>query len=599
MNKRWIHLALSALLLTGIGAGTTSASAAETSTGGKVSLTEAFEDTVIVPYDYQGKVFVRGVKTDIWGDYDIVQKNNRVMVPIRLMGTLADYFGSAYGSWQTDWKAEQPDEVLLRNGAGTRTVKFKVGEKTMWIGQESRTIDVAPQKIDGRIVLPLRSVAEALDTRIEWLDGLIVMGGEPVAAQHPQTISLIAPIKEQLADPRIRPELVDSEKLMIPLTKSGTASYYWGTSYLPDGGAKETLYRQNSGEKEGHIVSLPGNPSLSAAKLSGDELFFLTQTESGTGLYAYDLDKGESRRVADVAKWDPTWGWLEDVRRIDNNLYVNLHYGDLTMGNETLYRLEGGKLVEVASAKSFIDYKLDDSALYAMDFQLMNDMRDNLTRYDRQSGARTVLGEPGYAYGVNRVISEDSVSHATRPSMVVRDQAVYALGYDEQDPKDATAVYRIDGKGRSHTRLTGPADDFWLVGETLYYLDSEDGLLKAAGLQGGASRTVIDKPVRDVRYADGSFYYTIPSSKGAETGILYQYIIASGLLKQRSELPVTEYAVSGSGLYYIQQGYAPGLFKVTADGRNVRLVADNVRTIAASEDGVVYNLMYETGVFAN
>ena len=514
------------------------------------------------------------------------------MVPIRLMGSLAGHITDTDGMWQADWSAERPDEVVLRNGNLGLSIKFTVGERTMVVGQEKRTLDVAPQRIGDRIVLPLRGAAEALNTRIEWLDGLIVMSEEP-----PQTAGLVSRIKEQLSDARSRVDWVNFEQVLYPLTTIGSNVYYTATTDAASG--SRSLYKRNVGQQTGRSIALPGRPELWTAKLVGQELFFLTQTEQGTSLQAYHLANESLRKISDIADWDPTWGWLGEIRYVDEDLYVILHYGDVTMGSDTLYLAKDGSLEEVTSAKSFINYAFDDAFLYATDFRFMYGIEDNLFRVDKTTGERRDVGVPEYAYGVIREYSPTAESYRHHEALYIRDGIVYALGYLGEERQDVAAVYRIDTDSRTHTKLTGHAEDFWLIDEQIYYIDAEDGYLKVIGKDGGESTTVLDVQMKNVQYVDGSFYFTKPSHPGAITGVLHQYFVGQSLLKQRSELPVSSYEVSRAGLFYIQQGYDPGLFKVGADGRSTRLANDNVHSTALSNDGIVYTLVYEQGIFSS
>ncbi|WP_157272781.1 copper amine oxidase N-terminal domain-containing protein [Paenibacillus daejeonensis] len=594
----WRRVAGTLSLCVGLTVGLVSVSAEENV--GKKTLPEAFDQSVIVPYDYQGKAFVNGVKTDIWGEYEIVQRQGRVMVPIRLMGTLAGHITDSDGMWQADWSAERPDEVVLRNGNLGLSIKFTVGERTMVVGQEKRTIDIAPQRIGDRIVLPLRSAAEALNTRIEWLDGLIVMSEEPIDLVHPQTSGLVSRVKKQLVDARPRLDWSSEGQMLNPLTMVGSTVYYTGIKDANSGSWH--LYKRGVGQQTGELITLPGNPQLGTAKLVGQELFFLTQTEQGTSLYAYHLGNESIRKISDVANWDPTWGWLGEIRYIDGELYVILHYGDNTMGSDTLYLAKDGRLEEVTWAKSFINYAFDDAFLYATDFRFMYGMENNLFRVDKATGERSDVGVPEYAYGVIREYSPTAESYRHHEALYIRDGIVYALGYLGEDRQDVAAVYRIDPESRTHTKLTGHAEDFWLIDEHIYYVDGVDGFLKAVDKDGGESWIVLNMQMKNVQFVDGSFYFMKPSHPDASTGVLYQYFVgqfvAQNLLKQRSELPVSSYEVGKSGLYYIQQGYDPGLFKVGADGRSTRLVSDNVHSTALSDDGIVYTLAYEKGIFS-
>ncbi|MBW4840081.1 MAG: copper amine oxidase N-terminal domain-containing protein, partial [Paenibacillaceae bacterium] len=173
MRKKFILLLLTACL----GLGTAGVHAAEeggNQGSGSKSLKEAFSELAIIPYDYQGKAFIQGRKTDIGGDYEVVQRNGRVLVPIRLMGYLAEHTtGTNQGYWNIVWNAKTPDDVLLQNLSLKRTVKFKVDSTTMLLNGKSVKLDVPPQMIGGRVMLPLRDAATALGKRIDWLDGLI------------------------------------------------------------------------------------------------------------------------------------------------------------------------------------------------------------------------------------------------------------------------------------------------------------------------------------------------------------------------------------------------------------------------------------------
>ena len=196
---------------------------------GKKSLDQVFEKTVIVPFDYHEKVFLHGKKTDVYGDYKLYQKNGRVLVPIRLMGYLADQVDPDGGYWQVTWDSQKPNDVILSNYQLQKTVKLKVNNKTMYINNEPKTLDIAPQKIGGRIVLPLRSTAEALGKNIDWLNGLIILGNEPLDLQNPQTLEIAERIKGQLADKR---KEVDFEKRVNPIAKYENTVYYIKTRYL-------------------------------------------------------------------------------------------------------------------------------------------------------------------------------------------------------------------------------------------------------------------------------------------------------------------------------------------------------------------------------
>lgn len=53
---------------------------------------------------------------------------------------------------------------------GTATVKLVVGEKTAYVGGKPVTLDVAGKMINGRTMVPLRFIGEALGARVDWND---------------------------------------------------------------------------------------------------------------------------------------------------------------------------------------------------------------------------------------------------------------------------------------------------------------------------------------------------------------------------------------------------------------------------------------------
>ncbi len=561
----------------------------------KKPLDEVFDQTVIVPFQYQGKAFVNGQKIDVFGDYSIVHRDGRVLVPIRLMGFLATQVDYKQGSWEASWQAQRPDEVLLTNAKQKKTIKFTVNDKTMLVNNVPHKMDVAPQSVNGRIVLPLRSAAEALGKQIDWLDGLILMGEEPIHLQHPKTKAITPSIKAQLEDKRQR---VDYEKVVSPLTKLGNASYYVKRTYHATG-VTETLMKREDGKQEAATLKLPSGAGLSDAQLVGQELFYIATVDDQGTLYAHDLQKNQSRRIAEIGTWDPTWGWLGEVQYVDGQLYVILHRGDNTMGGESLYRMVNGEAQRVADAKSFNNYVIDGQELYAAYFHPMFDPGNNLIRTDMATGQETALGQPGYAYGINRTISEESVGYRTVHGLYISGGYLYTLGYLESDPKDVSAVYRIDLKDQSQVKLTGHASEFWMAGDQIYYIDAAAGNLKAVGADGGNDRTLVQQRVMNVRLHDGSLYYTVNAEGAAsEVGVLYQYKTATGQQLKRSDKSVASYYIGKSGLYYVSKGYAAGLYRAEPDGRNVRLVNDNIEWAVISDAGVTYTLTYEEGIFA-
>ena len=254
----------------------------------KKSLVEAFDEAVIVPYPYQGKVFIKGVKRDVYEDQHIVKRNSRIMVPIRLMSYLASEIEGDGSQWEAIWHAQKPKVVLLKNNKLHKTILFTVNNKSMLVNNKPKVMDVAPQQVNGQIVLPLRSAAEALGAHIDWLDGLIVISKEPINLQHPQTNAIKERILAELEDPR-KPISYPNKSIDL-LAKSRNKLYFVRTAY-GEMDTTYTLFQRMEGESKETQIPLPGKPILSGAKEVGDQLIFISLEKGEGTLYAYDLAK--------------------------------------------------------------------------------------------------------------------------------------------------------------------------------------------------------------------------------------------------------------------------------------------------------------------
>jgi hypothetical protein len=563
----------------------------------KNSLDEAFDEAVIIPYPFQGKAFINGVKRDVYGDQHIVKRNSRIMVPIRLMSYLASEVEGGGSQWEAIWNAQKPNEVLLRNVKLYKTIQFTVNNKTMLVNNKPKVMDVAPQQVNGQIVLPLRSAAEALDAHIDWLDGLIIISQEAIDLHHPQTTAIKARILAELEDPRL--PIAYPNKSIDLLAKSGEKLYFVRTAYGGEMDNTYTLFQRMEGERKEKQILLPGKPILSDAKLVDDQYIFIS-VEKGEGtLYAYDLAKNLISKIAPIGPWDSREGWLGDVRYIDKEWYVILHVGDMTMGGESIYTIENGLLRELVSGKYFITVEKYGEYLYVEDFNFMSDSTRNIKQIDIKTGQAKAIGQPDYTYGVYREITDEGTSYNySQSSFYMKDDYLYTIGYKDNDPKDTGAMYKINLKDQSQMKLTDATMQFWMIEDKIYYIDAASGTLKMLDTAQGVVKTIVDQKVLNVRLHQGSFYYTVNAKAIAdEAGVLYEHQIASGRNKKRSEHPVTTYYVGSSGTYYTGEGYEPGLYRINPDGSSTRLVKGNIRTMIVKEDGVAYTLTYERGIY--
>lgn len=569
-----------------------SAAAAPAPSSQKQPLPQVFDQLVIIPYPFQGKALVNGKKTNVGGNDRIADRSGRVFVPIRLMADLINKVDNYHDFWQTNWHASHPKDVILSNGQLHKTIHFTVGSQMVTVNGKPQSMDDAPQKIGGRIMLPLRSASEALGKHIDWLDGLILLGNEAVDLQNPQTITAVKPIKSELNDSRKPADL----HALTPVAKVGNTIYYT-KSVVTKTGILDELYRRTGDGKEIRIA-IGGDPMLANARQVNGVLYFLGKQNKNVELDAYHFSDNRLSKVASIGAWDEMGVYLSDVRMMDHTLYFIVHRGDATLGEDTLYKVDQGNLSKVAGDHAFIQYVLEGDRLYAMNFTPMNSAENNLQAFDLKTGKPINVGVPGFAYGILRKVSERETSYQENPMLVYRGGYLYALGFRNSDVKDEGGVYRIDPGNRKQIKLTPPARQFWIQNNVLFYIDADTGYLVKADLDGSHPKTLIRRQVVKAKFDSGSIYYTA-NSHSTESGLgqLYQYHLSSGKDIQLSDRGVSNFDVETSGVYYTARGYRPGIYKVNAKGNNEALVQDDINAAVYSESGAVYTLMYRNGIF--
>ncbi|OPX89629.1 MAG: hypothetical protein A4E53_01444 [Pelotomaculum sp. PtaB.Bin104] len=109
----------------------------------------------------ESKYTVNGVEKTM--DVAPYIQNDRTYLPIRF---------AAYAAGVTDsniiWNGEEQSVLLIK---GDRVVKLTVGSTTMLINGVPFLMDVAPENVDpGRVMLPVRWVAQALGCDVQWDD---------------------------------------------------------------------------------------------------------------------------------------------------------------------------------------------------------------------------------------------------------------------------------------------------------------------------------------------------------------------------------------------------------------------------------------------
>ena len=556
---------------------------------GKKPLDEVFDSAVVVPFDYHDKVFIKGQKTDLYTTYKIFQKNGRVLVPVRLMGYLVGEMDRGNGYWESYWNPQKPDDVIISNNQAHKIIKFKVNSNVMYINNEPKTLDVPLQKLEGRLVLPLRSISEALNKKIEWVNGLIVISNELIDVKSPQTLKVAKKIKARLVDSR---KDVAYEKQVTLLTIYGDIVYFSKSKIIGNRDVGELF--KKAGNQQEFKVALPGEEDLRNSKVINNELYYISKNNGKSELYVFNFTNNKSRKLCALGQWNPEDGWLGNIKYINNELYIILHTGDVTMGSDALYKVENGQLKEITGAKSFINFDVADGYFFYTDFGMFS-TADNFFKVNMKTGQKEGIGENGFSYGIFR----EGGSYTGNSALFIKDGYIYTLGYKESDPKAKSAVYKISLTDKTQIQLTQPAKGFWLVNNAIYYLDLSTGYIAMVDLQGNNKKTIIDKRIVDVKFYNGDIYYTAcqDSNTDAKSGTLYKYNINNGQKIKLSEQSASEFYVGKAGVFYKSDGYDLGLYKIDAKGKGVCLVADMINTALLTDAGLVYTLRYVEGVY--
>lgn len=109
----------------------------------------ALENDVIVNLD--------GEKLNF--DVSPVIESGRTMVPFR---KIFEELGCSV-SYQED-----EDGMIVSAWHGSDLIRLRIGQQSMAINGEDKALEVAPQIIDSRTLVPLRAVSEALECNVKW-----------------------------------------------------------------------------------------------------------------------------------------------------------------------------------------------------------------------------------------------------------------------------------------------------------------------------------------------------------------------------------------------------------------------------------------------
>lgn len=94
---------------------------------------------------------------DVTFDVLPVKENNRVLVPVR---AIAEALGA-----KVTWNDAESKIVIEKDG---KNILLQIANNVMEVDGRKITLDVAPKIIDGRTMVPVRTVSEAFDAKVDW-----------------------------------------------------------------------------------------------------------------------------------------------------------------------------------------------------------------------------------------------------------------------------------------------------------------------------------------------------------------------------------------------------------------------------------------------
>ncbi|GEM_PF-5910156 len=159
-----------------------------------------------------------------------------VYFPVR---TISELFG-----FQVQWEAESQC-VTLNNSE--QTIALTVGNNTVLCNQAAQTIAIAPRLSEGRVLLPIRTIAQLTDKEVLYLDGVIYLSGQPLSTELPKT-SYFQKIRLALCASNgipTNPIITGSKPMNTMQDTLGTLQQY--TYFLKSSDAQyDDLYRKNN-----------------------------------------------------------------------------------------------------------------------------------------------------------------------------------------------------------------------------------------------------------------------------------------------------------------------------------------------------------------
>lgn len=555
-------------------------------------------DASIVPINYQGKAFINGEYRDLsYFDYKIYSKNNTVYLPLRLVGEL---LSTETESWEVVWDAGKPDEMILRctyfqpiNGGATSTGKTKsiqltVGSKEARMDGEILSLSNAPTRMEGTVVLPIRSIGEIANKTVSFEDGLVILSDGEIDHQDESEIISLRTVKRQLEN-KITEEKEASNISYEAIAYINGECYYQSTDI--DEKTDEYIVKickRQLGKKDEVMKEIRVKGGYGWKYIAG-KYYYIVEDQ----MYSYELSSNKTEKIGTIDnKWQEA-SWYNLISDAGKLYYIR-HDGDWTMGHETLFEMVDGKAVELADAHCFGDVIFSGNKIYYMnDFGAMG--AGNLYEYDKTTHKAEAIGSQKATYGAGHETNEYAESSwAMKGSFIYKDN-LYTAAYDEEDGT-LSGIVAVNLKDHTTKKVAELAKDFWQVDSRLYYIARDTGYLKVIDLDTMQSKVVIEKPISQAVIRKNVIYYSLQGKEnGAGLG-LYSYGFATGIMTEITDQPVKAFSAGKTGVVYEMSGVRAGLYRWD-EKKNVPLESRMINTISWGDGCIGYELKGNSGFY--
>lgn len=174
------------------------------------------------------QTFINGNKQTIDSNNSNIKpiiKNNRTLVPVR-------YIAQSFGA-NVEWDQKTKTVSVTQ---GDKNIELKIDDFEMNVNGHITRLDVAPEIIDNRTYLPLRAISEALEKKVFYDNGLIVISSNTINYND----NHISYLKEELTGQhKTSPQNVINETLdkviLVEALKDGTVESFGSGFFIADG----------------------------------------------------------------------------------------------------------------------------------------------------------------------------------------------------------------------------------------------------------------------------------------------------------------------------------------------------------------------------